>query len=199
MLSSAGGTGINSQMITTKGGYVHPINVKNGLPFVLLRPYTDQEWIDLPHESWTREGPWDPSCLDVITHESSGQVPMRIEGNEYDVPGYQSDDQSSEDYDTDEGPPPLAERTLVTNVSSSDDDSHGESPSLFHDDDIPGLLNRDDIIYDSSGDEGERLPNTGVFRFRYPTSNTSDESGNTEMSQDRFKPAYHVFNQYYES
>ena len=41
------------QRITTLDGYVFPINIVNGLPYVNLRPYTDAEWDSLP-----------PCCLD---------------------------------------------------------------------------------------------------------------------------------------
>ena len=37
------------QRIKTPDGYVHPIQIKDGLPYVSLRPYTDTEWETLPH------------------------------------------------------------------------------------------------------------------------------------------------------
>ena len=56
------------QRITTKEGYIHPIDIKQGLAYVSLRPYTDLEWIVLPRASWTDLGRWNPSCLDVSTY-----------------------------------------------------------------------------------------------------------------------------------
>ena len=37
------------QRIKTLDGYVHPIRIKGGLPYISLRPYTDMEWETLPH------------------------------------------------------------------------------------------------------------------------------------------------------
>jgi len=52
------------QRIKTPDGYVHPIAIKDGLPYVSLRPYTDEEWETLPHVIWTRDQDWDPSVFD---------------------------------------------------------------------------------------------------------------------------------------
>ena len=52
------------QRIKTPDGYVHPIRIKDGLPYVSLRPYTDTEWETLPHVIWTRDSDWDPSIFD---------------------------------------------------------------------------------------------------------------------------------------
>jgi hypothetical protein len=38
------------QRIQTNDSYAIPINVKDGLPYVQVRPYTDEEWDTLPHE-----------------------------------------------------------------------------------------------------------------------------------------------------
>ena len=37
------------QRIVTPEGYVLPLAIKNGLPRLNMRPYTDEEWEDLPH------------------------------------------------------------------------------------------------------------------------------------------------------
>ena len=52
------------QHIKTPDGYVHPIRIKDGLPYVSLRPYTDTEWETLPHVVWTRDSDWDPAIFD---------------------------------------------------------------------------------------------------------------------------------------
>jgi hypothetical protein len=52
------------QRITTLHGYVHPINVVSGLPYITIRPYTDEEWETLPHVIWTGDTDWDPTVLD---------------------------------------------------------------------------------------------------------------------------------------
>ena len=54
------------QRIKTPDGYVHPIRIKGGLPYVSLRPYTDMEWETLPHVNWTCDSDWDPA---IFNHE----------------------------------------------------------------------------------------------------------------------------------
>ena len=54
------------QHIKTPDGYVHPIRIKGGLPYVSLRPYTDMEWETLPHVNWTHDSDWDPA---IFNHE----------------------------------------------------------------------------------------------------------------------------------
>ena len=41
------------QRITTNDGYVHPLDIQNGLPYIKISPYTDDEWETLPHVAWT--------------------------------------------------------------------------------------------------------------------------------------------------
>jgi len=52
------------QRILTNDGYLIPISMKDGLPYVNLRPYTDSEWDSLPHVVLTGDTDWDPSVLD---------------------------------------------------------------------------------------------------------------------------------------
>jgi hypothetical protein len=52
------------QCIQTLDGYVIPLSIKDGLVRLSIRPYTDQEWDNLPHVILTSELEWDPSVLD---------------------------------------------------------------------------------------------------------------------------------------
>jgi len=52
------------QRIKTLDGYTLPLTVKEGLPRLEIRPYTDQEWDTLPHVFLTGDSNWDPSVLD---------------------------------------------------------------------------------------------------------------------------------------
>ena len=52
------------QRIETLDGYIIPLNFRQGLPYVTLRPYTDKEWDTLPHVTLTADHDWDPSVLD---------------------------------------------------------------------------------------------------------------------------------------
>ena len=52
------------QRIKTLDGYTIPLDIKNGLARMHMRPYTDQEWENLPHVFMTGEPEWNPSVLD---------------------------------------------------------------------------------------------------------------------------------------
>jgi hypothetical protein len=52
------------QRIKTLDGYVIPLDVKSGLPYVKMRPYTEEEWDSLPNVVLTGDGNWNPSDLD---------------------------------------------------------------------------------------------------------------------------------------
>ena len=52
------------QCITTNDGYIFPLDVRDGLPYISLRPFTDEEWTTLPHIVLTSDADWDPSVLD---------------------------------------------------------------------------------------------------------------------------------------
>ena len=52
------------QRIKTFEGHVIPLVFKNGLPRLSVRPYTDDEWDNLPHVIMTSPNEWDPSVLD---------------------------------------------------------------------------------------------------------------------------------------
>ena len=51
------------QHILTNDGYVIPISIRDGLPYVALHPFTDEEWDSLPHDILTGDTHWDPSVL----------------------------------------------------------------------------------------------------------------------------------------
>jgi hypothetical protein len=54
------------QQLTTPDGYVISINVRHGLPSITMRPFTNEEFEELPHVLWTSEDDWDPTSLDSI-------------------------------------------------------------------------------------------------------------------------------------
>ena len=45
-------------------GYILPLNIRMGLPYLSMRPFTNDEWDTLPHIILTSERDWDPSTLD---------------------------------------------------------------------------------------------------------------------------------------
>jgi hypothetical protein len=63
--------------ILTVDGYIIPLNIKDGLACLSIRPYTDHEWDNLPHVILTSEIEWDPSVLDYDMKEDEqwGEFP----------------------------------------------------------------------------------------------------------------------------
>ena len=60
------------QRIKTADNYYHPLNIRGGLPYITMRPYTDKEWDELPHVVWTSAQTWDPSVLDFdLEHQEN--------------------------------------------------------------------------------------------------------------------------------
>jgi hypothetical protein len=54
------------QRLTTPDGYIIPIDIRRGLPYIMMRPFTDEEFEELPHVLWTSEDDWDPTSLDNV-------------------------------------------------------------------------------------------------------------------------------------
>jgi hypothetical protein len=65
------------QPIKTLDGYVIPLDVKSGLPYVKIRPYTNEEWDSLPHVVLTRDGNRNPSVLDHSLTDNEQWYMMR--------------------------------------------------------------------------------------------------------------------------
>jgi hypothetical protein len=54
------------QRLTTPDGYVIPIDIRRGLPYITMRPFTDKEFEELLHVLWMSEDDWDPTSLDSV-------------------------------------------------------------------------------------------------------------------------------------
>ncbi len=52
------------QRIKTLEGYIIPLNIFNGLPYMDMQPDTDKEFEEYPHVFLTQTGDWDPRVLD---------------------------------------------------------------------------------------------------------------------------------------
>ena len=53
-------------------GYTIPLDIRDGLPFIKMRKYTDREYEELPHIEMTSDLRWDPSNMDSILSKSKG-------------------------------------------------------------------------------------------------------------------------------
>jgi hypothetical protein len=82
------------QRIKTLDGYVIPLDVKSGRPYVKMRPYTDEEWDSLPHVILTGVGNWNPSVLhhsltdDEQWYDGVSDFPDAMDGSPFDAEGY---------------------------------------------------------------------------------------------------------------
>ena len=52
------------QHIETLDGYVIPLNIRSGLPYMSICPFTSKEWDELPHVILTADTDWDPTVMD---------------------------------------------------------------------------------------------------------------------------------------
>jgi hypothetical protein len=53
-----------TQTMTTPEGYIIPIQIRNGLPYIDMSPPNDHDLETYPHVVLTSDMPWDPSILD---------------------------------------------------------------------------------------------------------------------------------------
>ncbi len=53
------------QCILTNDGYVIPISIRDGLPYVALHLFTNEKWDSLPHVILTGDADWDLGILDL--------------------------------------------------------------------------------------------------------------------------------------
>jgi hypothetical protein len=81
------------QHIKTLDGYVIPFDVKSGLPYVKMQPYTNKEWDLLPHVVLTGDGDWNSSVLDhSLTdneqwYDAVSDFPDAMDGSLFDAEG----------------------------------------------------------------------------------------------------------------
>src|SRR5688572_19799891 len=52
------------QRIETLDGYIIPLNIRSGLLYMSIRPFTNKEWDGLPHDIMTADVDWDPTNID---------------------------------------------------------------------------------------------------------------------------------------
>jgi hypothetical protein len=76
------------QSIHTFDGYILPLNIRMGLPYLSMRPFTDDEWDTLPQFHLTSEAEWDPTTLERESDDDeewydalSEETGIPVEGN----------------------------------------------------------------------------------------------------------------------
>ena len=61
------------QQITTADGFNIPLSIRNGLPYLKMRPYTNKEYEQLPHVIMTSDEEWNPRIFDNEIDPNSSQ------------------------------------------------------------------------------------------------------------------------------
>ena len=77
------------QIIKTLDGYVFPLDIISGLPYLKIRPPTDEEVRTLPYTILTSGDPWDPRVLDRTLSDNPdwfSLIPNLDSVPEYDGP-----------------------------------------------------------------------------------------------------------------
>ena len=73
------------QRIITPDGYVIPVDIREGLPFIRMRPYTEQESKDSPHVIMTSDEKWNPTTIDsIISHDQPSTWRRKIRAERRD-------------------------------------------------------------------------------------------------------------------
>jgi Reverse transcriptase (RNA-dependent DNA polymerase) len=75
------------QSIITPDGYIIPISIRNGLPYIDMTPPTDNEMEAYPHVMFTSDMPWDPHVLDNELQASD----ITVADDDDIMPTYHSD------------------------------------------------------------------------------------------------------------
>jgi hypothetical protein len=117
------------QRLVTFDGFSIPINIRRGLPYINMRPHTDQEWEELPHVLLTEDTNWDPMHMD---HEQ-GDDPAWYEQQD-DLPLLNSDFDLCGDY-----------RHRIVDKSVLTSDTYTPTGQI--------LVHEDDVFFDTPGDK----------------------------------------------
>ena len=64
-----------SQCIVTNEGYIVPLNIRDGLPYLSMSPPSDEDVASLPHVFFTADTTWDPTVLDNEFTEGGFEPP----------------------------------------------------------------------------------------------------------------------------
>ena len=64
-----------TQCIVTNEGYVMPLHIRNGLPYMSMSQPTDADMASFPHLFFCSDSPWDPSYLDGEFDATKSELP----------------------------------------------------------------------------------------------------------------------------
>ena len=82
------------QRITTADGYIFPLSIRQGLPYLKMRAYTTDEYNTYPHVIMTSDKEWDPTLFDNEVDptdpsfiENTPNLLQLLHHEDYDVKG----------------------------------------------------------------------------------------------------------------
>ena len=126
------------QCIRTHDGYVIPLDIINGLPYMKMKPYTDAEWDSLPKTVITSPTEWKPTLLDNTLSSQPDwynhvkQIDDGLIDTPFDQFGnyrHRVSDSEAKKQDIDEGPPPPD--CISTNNHITQDDSRQDIEDVY--------------------------------------------------------------------
>ena len=74
------------QCVKTLDGYIIPLDIINGLPYMKMQPNTQEEYDTLPHIFLTGAEPWDPSVLDNVISDKDDWQDLVADLDEGSIP-----------------------------------------------------------------------------------------------------------------
>jgi hypothetical protein len=110
-----------SQRLKTLDGYVIPLDFSQGLSYLPIRPFNDDEWNNLPHVVLTCDTDWDPSKYDNTLSTDRAFI-----ANHSDVPLRHEEHQLQ-----DKKPLTAEESSSILFGDMSNDNDHEEDQDLF--------------------------------------------------------------------
>ena len=165
--------------IRTLEGYMIPMKVINGLTYIEMRPYTDQEWKTLPHVNLTGVGEWDPSVLDAgIPSDWYAKQPRTSEYTQ-EMPFTETGRVKPDDDESDDEEPPALDDADSSDEEEDDDD----------DSEVPEMKVRDEAILSDDESEGDY---DDVTEGK-PVSRRTVEVHLHEIIRDEMIGEYHAF------
>jgi hypothetical protein len=78
--------------LSTPDGFLFPLSILNGLPYLHMRPYTEEEYKELPHVIMTSDMVWNPRTFDSVIdpYEAASKLPQQkymLPHRDYDLYG----------------------------------------------------------------------------------------------------------------
>jgi len=115
------------QCLMTPDGYIHPLDMINGLPYTPMRPPTTEDWSTLKQVIWTSDIEWDPTKFDHILSDNEewfdtvqGDPDLFIEEQPFDFSGMYKHRYKVQNHDTSYESDDTSDTTTLSDSSIDD-------------------------------------------------------------------------------